>query len=262
MSDCPKKGEPPQMFDMMRKMLARSPLYAFNLVNRDRWVARQAASLPAGSRVLDVGAGSCPYRHLFAHCEYRAQDFKGLQDEQLRNGGYGEINYVSDATALPVATASFDAVLCTEVLEHVPDPVAVVQELARVLRPGGKLLLTAPLGSGIHQEPHHYYGGFTPYWYHRFLGQVGFCDIRIEPNCGSFMFFSQESFRFLLTTTPFARLPPLPSLFWLPVWLCLLPVLGGMIPLICRSLDRFDQERRFTVGYHVRATRAGTDADL
>jgi SAM-dependent methyltransferase len=175
----------------------------------------------------------------------------------LRHGGYGKIDYVSDAAAIPVPNASFDAVLCTEVLEHVPDPVAVVQELARVLRPGGKLLLTAPLGSGIHQEPHHYYGGFTPYWYHRFLGQVGFCDIQIEPNSGSFMFFSQESLRFLLTTRPFARLPPLPSLFWLPVWLCLLPVLGGMIPLICRSLDRYDHERRFTVGYHVTATRAG-----
>lgn len=245
------------MFDVIRKWLGRSSLYAFNLVNRDRWVASQATILSAGSRVLDVGAGSCPYRHLFIHCEYRTQDFTGLQGEQLRHGGYGAIDYVCDATAIPVPNGSFDAVLCTEMLEHVPDPVAVVQELARVLNPGGRLLLTAPLGSGIHQEPHHYYGGFTPYWYQRFLAQAGFCDIRIEPNSGSFMFFSQESLRFLLATRPFARLPLLVSLLWLPAWVCLLPVLGVAIPLACHRLDEYDRERRFTVGYHVTATRSG-----
>lgn len=243
------------MLNVIRKMLRRSPVFAFNLVNRDRWVANQAAGLPAGSRVLDVGAGSCPYRPLFVHCEYRAQDFTGLQNQQLRHGGYGMIDYVCDATAIPVPNASFDAVLCTEMLEHVPDPVAVVHELARVLRPGGRLMLTAPLGSGIHQEPYHYYGGFTPFWYQKFLAEVGFRDIQIESNAGSFKFFSQEALRFLATTRPFVRLPFLPSVLWLPVWICLLPILGGGIPLACHGLDRHDRERRFTVGYHVVATR-------
>ncbi len=50
-----------------RSWLKASPLLAFNLVNRDRWVAGQAASLPAGTRVLGMGAGSCPCRPLFAH---------------------------------------------------------------------------------------------------------------------------------------------------------------------------------------------------
>ena len=60
---------------------------AFNLLNRDLWMAAQAALVSSGSRVLDVGAGSCPYRKLFAHCEYRTQDFQQLADEQLRHGG-------------------------------------------------------------------------------------------------------------------------------------------------------------------------------
>lgn len=85
----------------MKSLLKRSPLFAFNLVFRDRWVAAQAATLPAGARVLDIGAGSCPYRSLFAHCDYRTQDFTGLQDDQLRHGGYGRIDYVCDAADIP-----------------------------------------------------------------------------------------------------------------------------------------------------------------
>ena len=247
------------MFSVIRKMLGRSPVFAFNLVNRDRWVAAQAAQVPNGSQVLDVGAGSCPYRPLFAHCEYRAQDFTALKGDQLRSGGYGQIDYVCDATAIPAADGGFDAILCTEMLEHVPDPVAVIKEFARLLKPGGRLLLTAPLGSGIHQEPHHYYGGFTPYWYQRFLAQVGFRDIKVESNAGSYKFFAQEAIRFLSTSRPFARLPPIVSLFWLPVWICLLPILGGVIPLVCHGLDQYDQDRHFTVGYHVTATRADVD---
>lgn len=243
------------MFDSLRRALGHSSLFAFNQVNRDRWVAKQATALLPGSRVLDLGAGSCPYRSLFSHCEYRAQDFAQLQGAQLRYGGYGAIDYVCDASAVPVGDASFDAVLCTEMLEHVPDPIAVIREIARILKPGGKLILTAPLGSGIHQEPHHYFGGFTPYWYQRFLVESGFRNILVEPNSGSMKFFSQEALRFLLSTSPFTKLPPWVSLWWLPIWMALAPILGGIIPLFCHFLDRYDREHRFTVGYHVTATR-------
>lgn len=75
--------------------------------------------------------------------------------------------------------ASFDVVLCTEVLEHEPEPIRAVHEFARIVRPGGKLLLTAPLGSGLHQDPFHFYGGYTPYWYRRFLTEAGFDNIEV-----------------------------------------------------------------------------------
>lgn len=246
------------MFNMIRKAFGRSPLFAFNLIYRDRWVAEQAALIPSRSRVLDVGAGSCPYRSLFAHCEYRAQDFAALKDDQLRFGGYGKIDYVCDAASIPSDDGSFDAILCTEMLEHVPDPVAVIKEFARLLKPGGQLMLTAPLGSGIHQAPHHYYGGFTPYWYQHFLAQTGFQDIKVVANAGSYKFFSQEAVRFLISTRPFVGLPLIPSLIWLPFWLCLLPILGGLVPLAAHSLDRHDQLQQFTIGYHVTASRAST----
>lgn len=241
----------------LKSWLTASPLFAFNQVNRDRWVAEQAANLPAGTRVLDMGAGSCPYRHLFAHCRYETQDFSRLENPQLRDGGYGSIDYRCDITSVPVADASFDAILCTEVLEHVAEPAMAVREMARILKPGGRLMLTAPLGSGIHQEPYHYYGGYTQYWYQHFLGAIGFTQIRVSANAGSFRFFAQEAIRFVQSTRPFKLGMPLPlELLWLPLWVLLVPLLGLLLPIVCRLLDRYDREQRFTVGYHVIAIKA------
>ena len=110
---------------------------------------------------------------------------------------------------------SFDVVLCTEVLEHVPEPITAVKELSRILKPGGRLLLTAPLGSGLHQEPYHFYGGYTPYWYEKFLAAVGFEQIRIQPNGGFFRHYAQESLRFILLTAPMRGFG---QILWLPFW--------------------------------------------
>jgi ubiquinone/menaquinone biosynthesis C-methylase UbiE len=247
----------------VRKRLATSDLLAFNLQNRDRWVAAQAALVPAGSRVLDVGAGSAPYRALFSRCDYKTQDFLRLDEMQLRDGGYGDIDFVCDAAAIPVPPESFDVVLCTEVLEHVPDPIAVIREIARVLAAGGRVVLTAPLGSGIHQEPYHYYGGYTPFWYRRFLGDCGFDDISIEANDGTFRHFSQEAIRFIRMTRPFALgMPIFAELAWLPFWCALAPVLAVAIPVIAKLLDRFDLEQRFTVGYHVTAVKRANGGSI
>lgn len=244
------------MFSAIKKVVGRSRLFAFNVFNRDSWIAQRAAELRQGTRVLDVGAGSCPYRAHFAHCDYKTQDFQGLQDDQLRHGGYGQIDYICDAIAIPVESGRFDAVLCTEVIEHVPEPIKVIFEFGRLLRPGGVLILTAPLGSGIHQEPYHYYGGFTPYWYQRFLGEAGFVNIVVEPNAGFFRYYSQESLRFLQLSVP-TKLPFPAAILWAPFWLLSFPLFGLLIPVLSVLLDRFDVERRFTVGYHVTAIRSG-----
>jgi len=246
---------------IMREWLKASPLFNFNQLLRDRWVRAQAGSVSAGSRILDVGAGSAPYREFFSHCRYFTQDFVQLDPGQLLHGAYTKVDYVSDAASIPVASGSFDVVLCSEVLEHVPEPIKVIREISRVLRPGGKLILTAPLGSGIHQEPYHFYGGYTSYWYNRFLAEAGFEEIRVESNAGSFRAFSQEALRFVLTSRPTALSVPLwAKMIWAPVWLLLLPLLAGVIPVSCMLLDPFDSERRFTVGYHVTAVRSSAPA--
>lgn len=232
-------------------------LFAFNLQYRDEWVVDQAAQLKPGTRILDVGAGSCPYRGYFAHCDYFTQDVGRLEPEQLRHGGYGQIDFVGDASEIDTADASFDAVICTEMIEHHPEPVRVVREFGRLLRPGGVLLLTAPLGSGIHQEPYHFYGGFTPYWYRRFLSEAGFDDISIEANHGFFRYFGQESMRFAQLSAPWRIKASLPArILWAPLWLALAPLLVIGFPLLGAAIDRFDTEQRFTIGYHIRARKA------
>jgi ubiquinone/menaquinone biosynthesis C-methylase UbiE len=240
----------------LRRLFAASELLAFNLCNRDKWIAEQAASVPAESKVLDVGAGSAPYRALFAHCDYKTQDFAQLRDDQLRHGGYAPIDFVSEANAIPVPDASFDVLICSEVLEHVPEPITVVREFGRIVAPGGRLILTAPLGSGIHQEPYHFYGGYTPYWYRRFLQEAGFDSITVTANAGTLRHVAQETIRFVRMTRPFGFFAPwYLQIIWLPFWLILAPVLALGVPVAAKALDHFDREQRFTVGYHVTAVR-------
>jgi len=224
---------------------------AFNQHSRDLWIADQARAIPAGSKVLDVGAGTCPYRELFRHCDYKSQDACQL-DERI-HPGYGVIDFVSDICRIPVENASYDVIVCTEVLEHVPEPIRAVEEFSRILKPGGQLLLTAPLGSGLHQLPFHYYGGYTPGWYNHFLSRYGFSDIEISPNGGFFEHFGQESQRFALLLSP--RRASAGRLYW-PLWAVATPVFGYLMPVLCAAISRADTGREFTVGYLVKATKS------
>jgi SAM-dependent methyltransferase len=253
----PPADRKPELLTAWRNI--RPDIFAFNDHGRDAWVAAQAQRIPAGARILDVGAGPCRYRPLFSHCHYESQDFAQYKGSDrgpftdLSQWSYGKIDYISDATAIPVSPATFDVVLCTEVLEHVPDPVGVVNELGRILKPGGRLLLTAPLGSGLHQEPYHFYGGYTPYWYERFLPQAGFENIEVVANGGFFKHYAQEGRRFSALLDPRRAKTgwPVVPLFWLVT----LPWFRVVMPVLCHYLDRLDSHRGFTVGYHVSATR-------
>ena len=78
---------------------------------------------------------------------------------------------LGNITALPEPDAAFDAILCSEVLEHVPDPTMVLDEFARLIKPMGKLILTAPFASMVHFASYHYCSGFSRYWYEHHLTQ-------------------------------------------------------------------------------------------
>jgi ubiquinone/menaquinone biosynthesis C-methylase UbiE len=230
-------------------------LLAYNQRQRDEWVAKMAASLPAGTRVLDIGAGQTPYRSLFAHCDYKSQDFmqyEGNEASELapETWNYGTIDYVSDVVDIPVEDASFDAVLCTEVLEHVYDPVAAIAEAARVVKPGGRLFYSAPLASHLHQEPHHYYGGFTPHFYRRAFADHGIRLDKIEGNGGFFRHLMQEIFRLprlLDRSRHYKRWNPIvPFLYGLSVL---------VLPYWLTWLDEKLPLETYTVGFHVEGTK-------
>jgi SAM-dependent methyltransferase len=235
---------------------AQEALINFNQRDRDRWVATVAQRLPPGTRILDLGAGRCQYRSLFAHCEYEAQDFAeyhGTSAGALQEAwDYGVLDYVCDATAIPVADASFDAVLCTEVLEHVPEPIKVLEEIGRIVKPGGWAFLSAPLGSGLHQQPFHFYGGFTPYFYHRHLGDLGFDIVSIEPNGRFFSLLLQEVRRGASIIQKSGRYPRWHPLYWI-MHVASLVMAGWVI-----RLDDEIPVDEFTVGYHVEARKQTT----
>lgn len=102
-------------------------------------------------RLLDVGCGRMPYRSLFDVDEYVGLD---IDTEESRRRGVADHFY--DGKAFPFADASFDAVLCNQVLEHVFNPDEFLGELSRVLKPGGRLLLTVPFVWDEHEQPFDY----------------------------------------------------------------------------------------------------------
>lgn len=144
------------------------------------FVRQVADSLAPGAVVLDVGAGQAPYRELFAHCEYIASDWAKSVHEQA-----GEVDIIASADALPLDDASIDAALLTQVLEHVPDPSAVLIEIARVLRPAAGVFLTVPFVWELHELPHDFWR-FTPASLERLLAAAGFAEITIEPRTDCF----------------------------------------------------------------------------
>ena len=154
---------------------SRERFWRVEALRRDEWIQAHAARLPRGSRVLDAGAGSGKYRAFFPQCQYETQDFCEYKGDVVVYAA--KLDYVCDITAIPVPDGSFDAVLCTEVLEHVVEPVAAVRELGRVLKPGGQLWITTPHGCYVHMEPYIFNTGLTEYWYRHWLPRLGVaCD--------------------------------------------------------------------------------------
>ena len=133
--------------------------------------------LPAcRGRVLDVGAGEAPWRDLLQDAEHVGVDVEAAAEFGMRRKA--DITYY-DGNTLPFADASFDHVLCTEVLEHVPHPASLLSDLNRVLRAGGSLILTVPWSARLHHLPHDYMR-FTRFGLDLLLQSAGFSDIVIE----------------------------------------------------------------------------------
>ncbi len=110
-----------------------------------------AAGPELHGRLLDVGCGSQPYRDLFPACPYTGLDIDSPRTRQL---GVADAFY--DGGRFPFDDAAFDSVLCNQVLEHVFNPEDFVAELCRVLKPGGRLLLTVPFVWDEHEQPWDY----------------------------------------------------------------------------------------------------------
>lgn len=98
---------------------------------------------------LDLGAGSAKYREMI---KQRASKYVTFDIAPGPN-----IDVVGDVHHLPFDDRSFDTVVCTQVMEHVKEPWLMVEEIARILTPGGRCILTAPFNVPYHADPFDYY---------------------------------------------------------------------------------------------------------
>lgn len=157
---------------------------------RDEFVVAELKKLPIGALLLDAGCGSQRYRQFCNHLEYRAQDFGQYKVAERQMLGqkkeeevysYGNLDYVSDIWSIPEEDATFDAILCTEVLEHLPYPIETIREFGRLLKSGGTLILTAPSNCLRHMDPIFFSSGFSDRWFERILPESSLVIHKIEP---------------------------------------------------------------------------------
>ena len=156
-------------------------------IQREAFIVKTIKSLDAGKTILDAGCGSQRYKKYCSHLDYKSQDFgKFTKDEKetldVLNDEYqyGDIDYLGNIWDINVEEDSFDAILCTEVFEHIPYPNETIFEFSRVLKKDGILILTAPSNSLRHMDPFYFYSGFSDRWFEHFLSKNGFEIISIE----------------------------------------------------------------------------------
>jgi len=165
---------------------------------RMNWIINSIKKLPAGGRLLDAGAGEQKFKKYCGHLQYVSQDFaqydpaKHDSGLQMDKWDYTGLDIVSDIIAIPEPDNSFDAILCVEVIEHIPDPARVFPEFSRLLKPGGILILTAPFCSLTHFAPYHYSTGFSRFYYEKHLPDHGFEITELTENGNYFEYLAQE----------------------------------------------------------------------
>jgi len=212
-------------------------------------IRRAAESSTSGQRVLDAGAGEGRYRPYFEHLHYVGIDL-AVGDASW---DYSRLNVLGDLTNLPLCDKVFDLVLCLEVLEHVREPQQVLQELYRVLRPGGKLYFSVPMSWHQHQQPHDYFR-YTSFGLRYLLDKVGFDVHELAPTGGYFWFLSIQ-FQMLSVWVFPVRQQKWQRLVLMPLKVVIQLVFFILLPLLCYYLDSLDRQKDQTMAWTGAAIR-------
>lgn len=213
-----------------RDHLTRSALRAALAAALQPALARaHAAARPGLPLVLDVGCGHKPYADLLAGTWH-----VGLNLESRD----ASADVCADAACLPLPASCAHLVLCSQLLEHVPEPAAVLAEVGRVLVPGAALVLSAPFFWPLHEEPHDYQR-FTRHGLERLLTQAGFAEVTVRPDCRSL---TQAAVTLIECSGPAAR--------------ALAPLLNLLVP----PLQRLSRQDHAPLNWIAVATWPGRDA--
>lgn len=177
--------------------------------------------------LLDVGCGQKPYADYFRHAKsYRGCDYKATK---------ADLDFICPAHTVPLPDGSIDGIICTEVLEHVPDPRAVWTEFGRLVRPGGHVLLSTPMYWPHHEAPYDFFR-FTGYGLQRLVEDSGFELRKIYPRGGTWIFVAQAVQHTMVQYLPFR---------WQRV----------LLNRIFLTIDRWRCDVRVTVGWTILARK-------
>ena len=192
---------------------------------REDFVKEQLNTLDSGIMLLDAGCGSQQYKKYCGNFQYFAQDFGQYDnDDKKILGGrtvggsdgykYGKLDYTGNIWQIDEKSDTFDCILCTEVLEHIPCPNETLREFHRLLKPGGRLILTAPSNCLRHMDPYYFYSGFSDRYYEHILTNLAFDNIKIVPNGGYYSWFSSEIWRHLRDFGIIRSIPLIPAFIY------------------------------------------------
>lgn len=233
--------EPPHQEDASLIIQRVIPPFLFRMICANyfhvhRFISFVAKDVPCGGRILDAGAGECPHKKFFRNHRYFACDLgKGS-----RLWDYTGLDFLSDLETLSLATGTFDAVLSLVTLEHVKHPGVVLKELARILKPGGRLYLVVPQEWKLHMEPFHYFN-FTKYGIRLLLEDAGLEVVSTDNMGGYFQYMGTRLSESTMLYLPFMKGWPSRILLF-PFFAVHGAIFSILLPILLFPLDSLDRE--------------------
>lgn len=194
---------------------------------------RNALPLLKG-RILDLGSGLGPFQEYLKEQEVISIDYTSK----------GRPMVIGSAMELPFKEGLFDGVICTEVLEHLPEPQACLREIARVLKAGGYVYITVPMTWYLHYEPHDYYR-FTKYGLAYSLTRQRFETVKIERLGGLYAFIFMRLLESLFVMIQKIVSLVLPKRYRFLLVIPLTFPVSWLFYLLASVLDRFNKRDAF-----------------
>lgn len=236
------------------RWLKATPLHPQWLIRNERRIFARAVAGATGT-VLDVGCGDrWVERELAPGCSY-----VGLDSLATGRDCYGARPAVfADAAQLPIRSDALDAVLMLEVIEHLAEPFAALEEAWRCLRPGGRLVVSVPFLYPVHDAPHDFQR-FTEHGLALALQRVGFGVTSLERRLPALEAAGLSACLAMGASAKLAMEKPGPGLLLVPVWAILVPLVNVGAAVLARVVPDWSAMTNGYVGVGVKPI-AGDEA--